>query len=65
MLTCDIRYKFPANTVTSTLKYLAKFRIICRLNGFFPASTSEIVDFGIPSPDESPPGSSLWRISAT
>ena len=42
------RYRFPANTPTSTPKYAANFRIICRLNGFFPTNTSEMVDFGIP-----------------
>jgi hypothetical protein len=39
--------RFPANTPTSTPKYADNFRIICRLNGFLPESTSEIVDFGI------------------
>jgi hypothetical protein len=27
-------YKFPASTVTSTRKYAANLRIVCRLNGF-------------------------------
>src|SRR5207249_4090670 len=36
-----------ASTLTSTLKYSANLRISWRLNGFFPARTSEIVDLGI------------------
>ena len=39
--------KLDANTVTSTLKYLANRMNHCRLNRFFPASTSEIVDLAI------------------
>ena len=53
------RYKFPANTPTSTPKYAASFRIICRLNGFFPASTSRSSTSESPSSDAPPTGSPL------
>ena len=38
---------FAASMLTSTVKYAASLRIICRLKGFLPAKTSEIVDLAI------------------